>query len=70
MYGDGMEAAWRALHRIFAGLARVDRVTLSRFGSTVCHDVAALTASAASTLRRSAVATCMSIVPAASGRPP
>src|SRR5208337_4473522 len=35
MNGDSMEAARRALHRIFAGLAPEDRFTLSRFGNQV-----------------------------------
>src|SRR5208282_4864280 len=33
MNGDSMEAARRALHRIFAGLAPEDRFRLSRFGN-------------------------------------
>ena len=54
MNGDSMEAARRALHRIFAGLTPADRFTLSRFGSTVRHDVAALTAATPEAIRTAA----------------
>ena len=54
MNGDSMEAARRALHRIFAGLTPADRFTLSRFGSTVHHDVAALTAATTEAIRAAA----------------
>ena len=54
MNGDSIEAAKRALHRIFAGLTPADRFTLSRFGSTVHHDVAALTAATPEAIRAAA----------------
>ena len=54
MNGDSMEAARRALHRIFAGLTPADRFTLSRFGSRVYHDVAALTAATTEAIRSAA----------------
>jgi Ca-activated chloride channel family protein len=54
MNGDSMDAAKRALHRIFAGLTPADRFTLSRFGSTVHHDVAALTAATPEAIRAAA----------------
>ncbi len=54
MNGDSMEAAKRALHRIFAGLTPADRFTLSRFGSTVHHDVSALTAATPEAIRAAA----------------
>ena len=54
MNGDSMEAARRALHRIFAGLTPADRFTLSRFGSTVHHDVAALMAATPEVIRTAA----------------
>lgn len=38
MGGDSIDAARRALHRILSGLHPGDRVTYSRFGSSVTHD--------------------------------
>jgi Ca-activated chloride channel family protein len=38
MCGDSIAAARRALHRILAALEPGDRVTYSRFGSSICHD--------------------------------
>ncbi len=43
MAGDSIGAAKRAVHRILAGLAPADRFSYSRFGSSVHHDIAALT---------------------------
>jgi Ca-activated chloride channel family protein len=40
MVGDSIAAARRALHRTLAALEPGDRVTYSRFGSSVCHDTA------------------------------
>jgi len=54
MAGDSMEAAKRALHRIFAGLEPADRFTLSRFGGTVHHDVSTLTSATSAAIRAAA----------------
>ena len=54
MSGDSMEAAKRALHRIFAGLTPADKFTLSRFGSTVHHDFDTLRAASPEVVRKCA----------------
>jgi len=54
MNGDSMEATRRALRRILAGLTAADRFTLSRFGSTVHHDVATMMAATPKVVRTAA----------------
>ena len=54
MGGDSIAAAKRALHRILASLRPVDRFTLSRFGSSVAHDVAQPMSATASAIHRAA----------------
>ena len=49
-----MEAAKRALHRIFAGLTPADKFTLSRFGSTVHHYFDTLRAASPEVVRKCA----------------
>ncbi len=54
MNGDSIEAAKRALHRVFAGLEPVDRFSFTRFGSTVAHEVGALVAADGAAIRNAA----------------
>ena len=54
MNGDSIEAAKRALHRIFAGLTPADRFSFTRFGSNVVHEIDALVAADAAAIRKAA----------------
>jgi Ca-activated chloride channel homolog len=54
MNGDSIDAARRALHRVFAGLTAEDKFTLSRFGSTVHHDVDTLKSASPEVVRNAA----------------
>lgn len=54
MGGDSIEAAKRALHRVLAALTPADRMSYSRFGSTVRHEINRLAAADAETIRAAA----------------
>ena len=52
MGGDSIEAAKRALHRVFAGLTAADHFSYSRFGTEVHHDIDGLVPADAAAIRR------------------
>ncbi len=52
MGGDSIAAARRALHRVLESLTPRDRVSLSRFGSSVVHAVQSLLPASTGTIRR------------------